>query len=379
MKDNKAKSAKELAYNPEPKPEDKAEQWRVYNEMWASQARGKKMKLYAEWAGAPLKAAIVGDPYADYMPNGDDAEAQALLKDNASDEIKSLWSTMGGKRIRDADPEFFDQIVEAIDARDKAYEKEGVTVFRNTLGWYPDELVNYNASWDGAKFISIYAGGIGNPTGNHLVTLPDTAAVLPWMQAPRALFFEIMKNDPDARPLPWYEKEPDPTYPGPGIANVDCADYRVFPNKHIVWVYGVADKNHINDSWDMDPHLTPSGTPMGRELLMRNFSDLGYTHETVWLDSRITYHHDCLMMNIKEGICGLPDDGKNGYWSNPPKAIKDWEIIPLPMDEVKKGVSNSVTLGNGKVFIDSTCTKTMDLLDKHGIEPVPIPYQNIWS
>ena len=48
------KTCKELAYNPEPKPEDKKEQWDVYNQMWFDQVRGKGLKLRLDWAGAPL-------------------------------------------------------------------------------------------------------------------------------------------------------------------------------------------------------------------------------------------------------------------------------------------------------------------------------------
>ena len=73
------KSVRDLAYNPEPKPEDPKEQWKVFNKMWVDQVKGKGLKLYKEWAGAHARAIFVGDPFADYMPNGDDEEIQTLI------------------------------------------------------------------------------------------------------------------------------------------------------------------------------------------------------------------------------------------------------------------------------------------------------------
>ena len=34
------KTVRELAYDPEPKPENKKEQWDLYNKMWFDQVRG---------------------------------------------------------------------------------------------------------------------------------------------------------------------------------------------------------------------------------------------------------------------------------------------------------------------------------------------------
>ncbi|GAL33724.1 hypothetical protein JCM19240_2420 [Vibrio maritimus] len=99
----------------------------------------------------------------------------------------------------------------------------------------------------------------------------------------------------------------------------------------------------------------------------------------MWFDSNLTYHQDCFMMNIEEGVIGLPDDGKNGMWGKLPDFLKDYEIIPLPLEDIARGVANSSTLGDGRIFMDSSCTKTMDILEKRGYEPIPINYQNCWK
>ena len=56
------KTVRDLAYNPEPKPEDPKEQWKVFNQMWVDQVRGKGLKLYKEWAGAPATGNTGGRP-----------------------------------------------------------------------------------------------------------------------------------------------------------------------------------------------------------------------------------------------------------------------------------------------------------------------------
>ncbi len=151
------KSLEELAYNPEPKPEDPKEQWEVFNKMWVDQVKGKGYKLYKEWAGAKARVILTGDPFADYMPNGGDEEIQTLLKDNASQELKDLWIGRSGQRIRDFNPELFEKAVKGMEARNKAYENAGITVIRNKLGWYPDSIVDWNDSWNGSKFLSMRA------------------------------------------------------------------------------------------------------------------------------------------------------------------------------------------------------------------------------
>ena len=31
------------------------------------------------------------------------------------------------------------------------------------------------------------------------------------------------------------------------------------------------------------------------------------------------------------------------------------------------------------MFVEAACTKTIDMLDKNGYEPIPIPYQTCWQ
>ncbi|WP_234496694.1 hypothetical protein [Vibrio maritimus] len=369
-------TVKELAYNPVPKPECKKEQWKLYNEMWEEQVRGKGIKMFCDWAGAPLKACIVGDPFSIYGPDIESPELKSLFADNTDEEFKATMERRANKPLKETDPELFDKIVNEIDARDDAYEKEGVIIIRNKLGWYPDEIINYNAAWGGSKFLSIYGGGYWITVGN-LWAGAKSPGVYGQESAAQAAVAAILQEDPNSRMYQCATKEPDPTAASGGLFGVDQADWRVFPNKHIVWHYATAKAEDCSE--DIDPYIVSGGTPKGRDVYGRVFEDYGYTSETVWFDSKLTYHHDCLHMNLVDGMCGLPDVEGYGYHGKLPDAIKDWKILPIPLEEQQMGAMNGVTTGTGKYFIDSRCVKSMEILRENGIEPIPVPYETIWE
>ncbi|GLP96352.1 hypothetical protein [Paraferrimonas sedimenticola] len=369
-------SVRDLAYNPLHKPEDKKEQWDVYNKMWEEQVEGKGLKMFCDWAGAPLKAAIVGDPFSIFGPDPDSAELKALIADNTDEEFKAAWKRRAGKHFRDCDPVLYEKIVNEIAARDEAYEQAGITIIRNKLGWYPDEIENFNKSWGGSKFLSIYGGGYWIVLRN-LWTRAKSPGVYGQEAAASAAVAGIVKEDPDARLYPAPSKEPNPMAPSGGVFGFDQADYRLFPNKQLVWHFATADKANI--AHDIDPHLVSGGVPMGKDMYGRVFDDYGFKQEVVWFDSRLTYHHDCLHMNLVEGMCGLPDVEGWGYLTDTPKAIDGWKILPIPLEDQQRGAMNGVTTGTGQYFIDDSCTKSMKILEENGIEPIPVPYQNTWD
>ena len=112
---------------------------------------------------------------------------------------------------------------------------------------------------------------------------------------------------------------------------------------------------------------------------MRVLEPLGIEAETWWYDSCHNYHQDGVMLNVVEGVVGLPDDGKFGSWTGLPECIKDYQILPIPVDEVAMGACNGTSLGDGRVFMFSKCVKSMEVLDKAGFEPIPIPYDVLWE
>ncbi len=370
-------SVYDILATPKPQFSNKQEEWDTFNQMWADQVVGKGIKVYEEHCSAKLRACMVGDPWSVFTPDPADDGTYALIKDSFSDKDIALWRRNADKHLRDADPERYDKIVAAIADRDEKYEKAGVTIIRNTLGWYPDEINNFNAVYGGPKFISIYAGAKWQMTGNTLLVGQSTGAVRAAETSSRAATVHLILESPGSKIVPFMNVEPNPTT-SHGVAGFALDDWRQMPNQTILWAFGCPSKEGIQAATETGQDC-PAGWPRGRELQMRLLSELGVKQDVWWFDSRIAYHQDCVMMNLVEGVVGLPDDGKNGMWSELPNCLKDWEILPLPMEDVARGVANSSTLGDGRIFIDSACTKTIDMLEKRGYEPIPINYQVCWQ
>ncbi|GAL30485.1 hypothetical protein JCM19239_4155 [Vibrio variabilis] len=354
----------ELAYNPVKKPENQKEMWDLYNKSWEDQIRGQGIKVYEEHCSAKLRACLVGDPFSVFYPKMT-VEMQALLADNSPDLIEE-WGKNANKAIRDVNPELYDGIVSDIADRDEKYQKAGVKIIRNTVGWYPDEIINFNQVEQGTKYLSIYNGAVWQMARNALLITQCAGPTKPAEPAARAATIALMEEDPDAFMAPFINREPNPTS-AMGLAGLDLCDFRQMPDKTILFNYGAPSEAAIAQV-NQNGQGAPAGWPRGRDLYMRLLSELGYKCETMWFDSNLTYHQDCFMMNIEEGVIGLPDDGKNGMWGELPDFLKDYEIIPLPIEDIARGVANSSTLGDGRIFIDSSCTKTMDILEKRGYE-----------
>ncbi|GLP96414.1 hypothetical protein [Paraferrimonas sedimenticola] len=370
-------SCVDLMKNPAAKPQDKTEQWSVFNQHWEDQVRGKGIKVHEEHCSAKLRACMVGDPFSVDIPILT-PEMKGLIRDNASEELYNNWKENGGRAMRDADPERFEKICEEIAHRDEQYEKAGITIIKNKLGWYPEEAINYNGAWNGPSLMSIYAASKFRGANNGIIVAESCGPVKGCEASSRAATIALIEEDPEAALISFLSHEPNPTISGPGFGGLDLADWRLMPNKTILWGYGVGDKSQIAAAKATGEH-TAAGWPRGRDIFMRLLSQLGYKQETWWFDSNLGYHEDCVMMNMVEGVIGLPDDGKNGAWSDLPDFMKDYEILPLPVEDVRRGASNSTAIGDGRIFMDSTCTKTMKMLESKGYEPIPVNYQTCWS
>lgn len=354
-----------------------AERWDAFNKHWEDQIRGKGLKFYEEHCMAKLRACIVGDPFSVYIPNLT-AEMDNMIKDNTTEEFKQYWRDNGNKLIRDVEPELYDQMVEAVADRDEKYEKAGVTIIKNRIGWYPDPVINFNDCFDGPKYLSIYNGAVWKMAGNNVLLGQTCGPVKQSEIAIRPATLALAEESPGTKLVGFPIHEPNPNVKGPGIAGLDSASFRQMPGKTILFGYGVTSADQIEEA-KRTGKGTVAGWPRGENLFMRLLNELGYTSETWWFDSRLSYHEDCVMMNIVEGVIGLPDDGKNGMWTDLPDCIKDWEIFPIPVEDIKRGAANSTTLGDGRIFINSKCTKTIDLLEKKGYEPIPVKYDILWE
>lgn len=354
-----------------------AERWEAFNQHWEDQIRGKGLKFYEEHCMAKLRACVVGDPFSIFVPNLKTKEMQNMIADNTSDELKQFWKDNADKALRDVNPELYDEMCADIADRDEKYEKAGITIIKNRIGWYPDQINNLNDIVEGAKYLSIYNGAVWKMAGQHVLT-GQTCGPVKWAEtACRPATLALVEESPETRIIGFPVHEPNPNVAGPGIAGLDSASFRQLPGKIMLFGYGVTSADQIPEATRTGKG-TVAGWPRGEKMFMRLLNDLGYTSEQWWFDSSLSYHEDCVMANIAEGVIGLPDDGKNGAWKLP-SCLDDYEILPIPVEDIKRGAGNSTCLGDGRVFIDSSCKKTMDMLDKKGYEPIPIRYQACWQ
>ena len=372
-------SVSDIIANPTPKPEDKAEQWEVFNQMWRDQVVGQGIKVYEEHCSAKLRACMVGDPWSVYTPDPADPGTYALIKDSFTKEHMEMWAKNAHKPMREADPELWEKMAMACQDRDEKYEKAGVRIIRNTLGWYPDEIINYNAPYNGPEFISIYAGAKWQMTGNAVLVGQSTGACRMAEASSRAALVHLILESPGSKIVPFLTCEPNPAS-AHGEAGFAVDDWRQMPDRTILWAFGIPSPEGIPEA-RLTGKDCSAGWPRGKEIQMRLLRELGVKEDEWWFDSKIGYHQDCVFMNLVEGVIGLPDIPGHGIMNGGklPECIKDWEIFPLPMEDVERGVANSSTVGDGRIFIDSACQKTIDLLDKKGYEPIPIDYQVNWS
>ncbi len=210
----------------------------------------------------------------------------------------------------------------------------------------------------------------------------DCGPVRPHEYSFREGTMRLFEQNPDLNYYSQLFPEPDVNMMGPGLLGMDAAGYRLMPNKHILFAVGVPDEKYIPSAWDPKTCQlhTSAGTPLGASWMMKHVLEkLGYTYEIVFFDSNLTYHHDCLMMNMKEGVCGLPDDGKWGHWGGLPNCLKDWEIVAIPPHEIGYGVANAAAIGDGRVICEAKATGTHENMYKAGIDPIPLPYDKLWD
>jgi len=339
--------------------------------------QGKGLKIYVESDYAPLKAAIVGNPSSIFIPDPDQPEMKNLLGESAGNpEFMEYLRKHKGKHLADVDPEAYEQMRQESDALAKAYRDNGVHLIRNETYTLPKALIDWQTPVTGDRFLSLYGGAGGNGIGNCFLSVWEVGTARATEMQHRDAMNYIMENDKNAvwltmpHPAPTsIQRLPEPFMSG--------GDIRMMPGKLVIFGIGVTDPSHIKDR----SKPRSSGTELGVEILRRMLEPYGWRTEIVYFNSKYTYHIDCLMMMISEGIYGLPKSDKVGpaLWTELPKEIQDWERIDIDHDEQYRGVCNSVCLGNKKVVMEASAVKTAEQLSKRGIEPVLVPYSTCFG
>jgi N-dimethylarginine dimethylaminohydrolase len=91
----------------------------------------------------------------------------------------------------------------------------------------------------------------------------------------------------------------------------------------------------------------------------------------VRFEGHISYHIDCTICPIDEGLIGMQ---KGALWTPLPDGFKDREVIDIALEEQKIGVCNAVPLGDKKIIIPEGAPKLVGELEKRGYTAIEIPY-----
>lgn len=331
--------------------------------------QAKGLKCYVESDYAPLKACIVGNPSAIYLPNPDTWEyANVLAK--APDEMKDYMRKHAGRDLKESDPEMYEKMAKASDNLADAYRKNGVRVMRNESGNTPQELIDYTLAWSRQKQMTLFGQSAGETFGNVFVCMHEVSNSYAMEITHREAIVEIMKNDPEAVFVSMPALAPTPDYPQPGPF-LSPGDPLIF-DKRVVIGIGVSDPSHIKDP--MKPRS--SGNEFGAEMLRRLLQPFGWSVEVVYFDMKYTYHIDCLWGVLEEGLMAMP---KGAMFSPMPDFLKDWEILEVPMEDHKMGFSNNEPLGNKRLVMPAKCPTMVKTLEKRGWDCIEVDYESIYS
>ena len=331
--------------------------------------QGKGVKCYVESDYAPLKACLVGNPSAVYIPNPDTWEMENLFA-HSGKEFKDYLRKHRGKNLKDSDPKRYDKIAYESNALANAYEEAGVHVIRNRTGETPESLVDYSLSWSRQKFMSLYGQSAFEVFGHCLVSMWEVTPSLCQEMTHREAIIEIMQNDPEAVWLtmpvlyPTVERRPPGPFLSPG-------DPLIFPKLVVIGI-GVKEPSHINDL--SKPRA--SGDEFGAEILRRMLAPFGWRVETVYFNSQLTYHIDCLVSVLEEGLLAYP---KNALWTPLPDVLRNWEVMDVDLDDHKLGISNNEPLGNRRIVLPQGSKKFARDLEKRKWTCIEVPYDTCYK
>ena len=333
-------------------------------------AQGKGLKCYVESDYAPLKACLVGNPSAIYCPNAKTWEYANMFR-HAKKEFKDYIGKHGGKNLWDSDPKTAEKMAAESDALAKAYRDAGVRVVRNETGHTPQKLIDYNHSWSEQRQFTLYGQSAAETFGHCFVSFWETSNSNISEIAHREAIHEMIMNDPEAvwLTMPVHFPFVDRPQLGPWLAPGDP----VIGDKIVIIGIGVADPSHIKDR----SKPRSSGNEDGAEILRRMLKPYGWKVEVVYFNSQLTYHIDCLISLLEEGLMAHPK-GDKVFWTPLPKVFDDWEVIDISLEDHFEGAENNEPLGGKRIVMPAGTKKFNKDLEKRGWTCIEVPYSTIW-
>ncbi|MHC4619024.1 MAG: hypothetical protein ACYTEQ_14870 [Planctomycetota bacterium] len=363
--------------------ESERQKWDALNAHMTPQFEGQR--AYNEHGFAKYRCTVLGSLHAASAPDPDTPEFETLLKGN-SEDLMDWMRKAAGKDLKDLNPKLWDEMCEESDELATIMRQAGVKVIRNESETaLPDGLINMHAGWGSSRYLSVYCGcSYGRIMRNIYFNVYDQSLTGMCEMHHRQGTIKLFEHNPDLIYYTLPYPEPDISVPGIGSLMMDVAGHRLFPNKHILFAVGVADESLIPKVLAAEPkkalEYTSAGIPHAAEFMMRMLKREGFTHELIFFNSKLTYHFDCFMAQMAEGVVGLPDLPDYGIWGGKlPECLKGWEIVRMPVEDVHNGSANQINLGDGRSIVVRTAKETMKRMKAAGVEPIPVKFDKIWA
>ncbi|MCJ2377473.1 hypothetical protein LNL84_11585 [Vibrio sp. ZSDZ34] len=333
--------------------------------------QGKGIRHYVESEYAKARAVLVGNASELWIPDVDMWEYNNLLK-GAPEELKDFMVKYGGTNLWESNPEIAQQMKSESDALAAAFRKHGVHVIRNETGSTPKELVDYNYAWSGQRQWTLFGQSASESFGHAFVSFWEVSNSCISELAHREAINEIMKNDKEAiwMSMPAHFPAADRKNLGPFLAPGDP----IVLNKKVIIGIGVEDPSHINDP----SKPRSSGDEYGAEILTRMLKPLGWETEIVYFNSNYTYHIDCMMAPLEEGLVAVYEEALITPLEEI-EALKGWEVIKVSYEDFKQGACNNEPLGDQKLILPAGCDNLVSELEGRGWLCEQVPYNTIYS
>ena len=113
------------------------------------------------------------------------------------------------------------------------------------------------------------------------------------------------------------------------------------------------------------------------EILKRMLKPYGWKLELVYFNSKLTYHIDCVLSLLEEGLMAHPK-GDDVFWTPLPDEFKDWEVIDIDLNDHYEGAENNEPLGGKRIVMPKGTKKFVKDLERRGWDCIEVDYSTIW-
>jgi N-dimethylarginine dimethylaminohydrolase len=270
-------------------------------------------------------------------------------------ELKQALIANDGKPldIRSAFPERFERTVEQLDSLADIYEKRGIEVLRTRP--YTEAEKGYLGFLQGGHH-QLYPADPVFVLGNHYLEVNIRRAYRRKEVFPlRDLVMPLIEADPEARHVATPSAQPfTPSGEGAGPF-LEGGDFIVIGKDIILGESHIA-SNRAGTHW-LKRYIEPFGYDVHP---MPMVGDLPHA-----LGAMCVLREGLLMAYLPALAEGLPEP------------VRDWEVIALTEHEAQTFATVGVSLDERTYVMPAGNNRVVDELDKRGIEPITIPYEDV--